>query len=44
VLVFLDLKAIAYELDPIVPFVGDDEFSKLSPLRRIPVLELDEAR
>jgi glutathione S-transferase len=38
VLVFLDLKRIAYEIDPIIPFMGDDRFSKLSPLRRIPVL------
>src|SRR6185503_12883777 len=29
---------IAYEIDPIVPFYGDDRFAKLSPLRRIPVL------
>ena len=26
------------EIDPIVPFYGDERFSKLSPLRRIPVL------
>src|ERR1041384_2926519 len=38
VLVFLDLKHIAYEIDPIIPFMGDDRFSKLSPVRRIPVL------
>ena len=37
VLVCLDLKGIAYEIDPIIPFIGDDRFSKLSPLRRIPV-------
>jgi glutathione S-transferase len=37
VLVFLDLKGIDYEIDPIVPFFGDDRFSRLSPLRRIPV-------
>ncbi|MGH8454914.1 MAG: glutathione S-transferase family protein [Nevskiales bacterium] len=34
----LHLKGIAYEIDPIVPFFGNDEFSRLSPLRRIPVL------
>ena len=42
VLVVLDLKRIAYEIDPIVPFLGDDRFSALSPLRRIPVL-IDDA-
>jgi len=38
VLVVLDLKGVAYEIDPIIPFMGDDRFSKLSPVRRIPVL------
>jgi glutathione S-transferase len=38
VLVCLHLKGIPYEIDPIVPFFGDDRFTKLSPLRRIPVL------
>jgi glutathione S-transferase len=38
VLVFLHLKAVPYEIDPIVPFLGDDRFSALSPIRRIPVL------
>jgi glutathione S-transferase len=38
VLVVLDLKGIPYEIDPIVPFFGNDRFSQLSPLRRIPVL------
>ncbi len=38
VLVVLDLKGVAYEIDPIVPFFGDDRFSQLSPIRRIPVL------
>jgi glutathione S-transferase len=42
VLVCLHVKGIAYEIDPIVPFLGDDRFSRLSPLRRIPVLT-DEA-
>lgn len=37
-LVVLDLKGVPYEIDPIVPFMGDDRFSSLSPLRRIPVL------
>jgi glutathione S-transferase len=38
VLVCLDIKGIAYEIDPIVPFYGNDEFARLSPVRRIPVL------
>ena len=38
VLVALELKGIPYEVDPIIPFFGDDRFSELSPLRRIPVL------
>jgi glutathione S-transferase len=42
VLVVLDMKGIAYEIDPIVPFLGDDRFSALSPLRRIPVLIDDQ--
>ena len=42
VLVCLHLKGIPYEIDPIVPFMGDDRFSRLSPLRRIPVL-VDDA-
>jgi glutathione S-transferase len=42
VLVCLDLKAIPYEIDPIVPFFGNDEFGRLSPVRRIPVL-VDDA-
>ena len=41
VLVVLDLKGIPYEIDPIIPFMGNDEFSKLSPVRRIPVLTDD---
>jgi len=42
VLVFLHLKEIPYEIDPIIPFMGDDRFSKLSPVRRIPVLIDDQ--
>jgi glutathione S-transferase len=34
----LALKGLAYEIDPITPFFGNDEFERLSPLRRIPVL------
>jgi glutathione S-transferase len=42
VLVVLDLKGIPYEIDPIVPFFGNDGFSQISPLRRIPVLIDDQ--
>ena len=38
VLACLELKGLRYEIDPIVPFMGDDRFTALSPLRRIPVL------
>jgi glutathione S-transferase len=38
VLACLALKGLAYEIDPITPFYGNDEFERLSPLRRIPVL------
>ncbi len=42
VLVCLDLKGVPYEIDPIVPFYGNDEFTQVSPLRRIPVLIDDD--
>ena len=38
VLACLNLKQVPYEVDPITPFFGNDEFGRLSPLRRIPVL------
>lgn len=38
VLVCLDLKGLEYQIDPIVPFFGNDDFSRISPVRRIPVL------
>ena len=38
VLACMNLKGLAYEVDPITPFYGNDEFEALSPLRRIPVL------
>jgi glutathione S-transferase len=38
VLAAMNLKGLAYEVDPITPFYGSDEFERLSPLRRIPVL------
>ena len=38
VLACLALKQLDYRIDPITPFYGDDEFTRLSPLRRVPVL------
>jgi glutathione S-transferase len=38
VLACLNLKGLSYEVDPITPFFGNDEFRRLSPLCRIPVL------
>jgi len=38
VLACLNLKDVPYRIDPITPFFGNDEFERLSPLRRIPVL------
>ena len=38
VLACMNLKDLRYEVDPITPFYGNDEFARLSPLRRIPVL------
>ena len=37
VLVCLNLKGVPFEIDPIVPFLGNEAFSRLSPVRRIPV-------
>ena len=31
-------EGVPYEIDPIVPFFGDERFSQSSPIRRIPVL------
>lgn len=38
VLACINLKGLAYEVDPITPFYGNDEFRRMSPLCRIPVL------
>ena len=38
VLAVLELKRVPYRLDPVVPFFGTDEFTRLSPLRRVPVV------
>ena len=42
VLAVCEMKGVPYRLDPIVPFFGDDRFSELNPLRRIPVYIDDE--
>ncbi len=42
VLVVLDLKKIPYQIDPIIPFCGNDNFTRISPVRRIPVLIDDQ--
>ena len=38
VLACMNLKRLSYEVDPITPFFGDEEFRRRSPLCRIPVL------
>ena len=35
VMAVCDVKGLAYRIDPIIPFQGNDEFSHLSPLRRL---------
>lgn len=42
VLVCLDLKRVDYRIDPLVPFYGTEDFSRISPLRRVPVLIDDQ--
>jgi glutathione S-transferase len=37
-----DLKGIGFRVDPIIPFQGNDEFSKISPLRRVPAFIDDQ--
>lgn len=43
-LAVMNLKGLDYRIDPIAGFFGNDEFSELSPLRRIPVLIDDQVR
>lgn len=38
VLVALDRVGVRYAIDPIVPYLGNDDFTRISPLRRVPVL------
>jgi glutathione S-transferase len=42
VMAVCDVKGVAYRIDPIIPFQGNDEFGRLSPVRRIPVLIDDQ--
>ncbi|WP_428408777.1 glutathione S-transferase family protein [Hyphococcus sp.] len=37
VLALLVMKGVDFAVDPITPFYGDERFSKMSPLRRVPV-------
>jgi glutathione S-transferase len=37
VLAVCEMKGVPYQVDPIVPFFGDERFSELNPLRRVPV-------
>ena len=43
VVAICEIKGLAYELDPIVPFLGNEKFTALNPLRRIPILIHDGA-
>ncbi|WP_411820078.1 glutathione S-transferase family protein [Hyphococcus formosus] len=38
VLALLELKKVSYKIDPVVAFYTDEDFLKINPLRRIPVL------
>ncbi len=42
VLAVCALKGVPVRIDPIVPFFGNDEFTRLSPLRRVPVFIDDQ--
>ncbi len=37
-LVLLEMKGVDYRIDSVVPFFGNGEFERLSPLRQVPVL------
>ena len=36
VLAVCALKGVDYEINPIVPFMGSERFTEISPLRRVP--------
>jgi len=42
VMAVCDLKGVPFRADPIIPFQGNDDFTRLSPLRRIPVFIDDQ--
>jgi glutathione S-transferase len=42
VMAIADLKRVRWRNDPIIPFQGNDEFTRISPLRRIPVFIDDQ--
>jgi glutathione S-transferase len=42
VLAICELKGVPYEIDPVIPFYANETFSKMSPLRRIPVFRDDK--
>ncbi|WP_417451150.1 glutathione S-transferase family protein [Kordiimonas sp.] len=42
VLAILDMKGIPFRCIPQIPFTGDEAFTKISPLRRIPVLQIGD--
>jgi glutathione S-transferase len=42
VLAACEIKGVPYEVDPIVPFFGNDAFSEINPLRRVPVFIDDQ--
>jgi glutathione S-transferase len=42
VLTLCEIKGVPFAIDPIVPFLGGDAFTQLSPLRRVPVFIDDQ--
>ncbi len=42
VLAILDIKGVPFRCIPQIPFTGDDDFARISPLKRIPVLKIGD--
>jgi len=42
VLAVLDMKAVPFRCIPQVPFLGDENFTRISPLRRVPVMQIGD--